>query len=77
MPATSAQDEEEQEGILTKKKTSKQVRLRKSGENKKGSVDQILAMSNSPKVQLSTFTTDNWASPAAASQCSPSSHQLD
>ena len=48
-----------------------------------GSVDQILAMSNSPKmsnypkVQLSTFTTDNWASPAAGSQCSPSSHQLD
>ena len=59
------------------KKTSKQVRLRKSGENKKGSVDQILAMSNSPKVQLSTFTTDNWASPAAGSQCSPSTHQLD
>ena len=42
-----------------------------------GSVDQILAMSNCPKVQLSTFTTDNWASPAAGLQCSPSSHQLD
>ena len=58
MPATSAHDEEEQEGILTKKNVQA-GQAEEKWRKQEGSVDQILAMSNSPKVQLSTFTTDN------------------
>ena len=60
------------------KKTSKQVRPKKSGENRKEASIRfwrcpILQKSNCPPSQLTKF----WASPAAGSQCSPSSHQLD
>ena len=78
MPATSAHDEEEQEGILTKKKRPSRSGWGKVEKTRKEASIRfwrcpILQKSNCPPSQLTKF----WASPAAASQCSPSSHQLD
>ena len=78
MPATSAHDEEEQEGILTKKKRPSRSGWGKVEKTRKEASIRfwrcpILQKSNCPPSQLTKF----WASPAAGSQCSPSSHQLD